>query len=831
MGDAKAAVSTAHSSFARVRRFLDLHCVRCHGDEKHEAELRLDAIADDFNDLQSSTNWTEVMNRLNRGEMPPTDEPRPDAAEQRQVASWIALRLRSAPIADSGGAHRATIRRLTRTEYANSVRDLLHVVFAPGEDPTERLPPDGKLDGFDKLAGGLSVDPSLLEAYLDVAVQIAEKAVLIGDVSRPPVPTERHRFEYERTPIHPYEITMRPWTIVRPDGLVIMHGAAGSKDGLRHSHGGKLVPVRGQYTLRVRAGASPGPDRKPVAMYVWRGGVGQTLFRREVTATLDNPQENEQTLWLNPEGSDELNVFLEGGVNFSVANELAHQMQGEVERALAAGDARNAGRLRAQMRTEGAVWMNRPNPATLHTEELPRLLLDYIEIEGPLYDRWPPQSHTTVLFEGPAAVKDVDYARRIFVRLLPRAYRRNVAAEEIETIIRVVADELDAGETFEASVRAGLATMLCSPSFLYVGESASDANQRDAELFDDFQLAERLSYFLWSSLPDDALLQTAARGKLNNAAMLITETDRLLADPKSDALARDFAAQWLKVDEFDRFVPDRELYSGFHRPDLAGLDGDLKAEPLHFFRELLRNDQTVFAFLDSDWTMANERLARFYGLPPIAGDEFRRVALPPESRRGGLLGMAGVHRWGSDGNRTRPVQRGAYVLDVLFNNPPDTPPPNVGEVEPNVEGKNVSVRERLAKHRTIAACAACHDGIDPYGLALENFNAIGLWRKAQDGEVRNWFARGGPPRINASGVLPDGRRFAGFAEFKRAPLERPDRFRRALAEKLLAYALGRRLTPADRATIDGIVTQTERQGDTLRLFVRAIVASNAFRRH
>jgi hypothetical protein len=806
--------------FTVIRGFLDTHCVRCHGMETQEGQLRLDTVADDFRDPQSAARWLAVMDRLNLGEMPPTDEPRIDIHEQQQVTTWIASRLRSGtPVADG-----LAPRRLTRTEYANSVRDLLHVVFPPGEGPAHWLPPDGELDGFDKLAARLSIDSALLEAYLDAAVRIAEQAVLTGDASRPPIPTERHRFEYERTPVHPYEITTRPWCIVRPDGLIIMHGAAGSRDGLRHSHGRKLVPVPGRYTVRVRAGANRGRSQKPLLMQVWRGGIGQTLLQCEVTTAIDDPQVHERTLWLDPEGDDDLNVFIVGGENFSVANELAHQMQGEVERALAAGDARAAGRLRAQMRAEGAVWMNSPNPATQDTANLPQLFLDFIEIEGPLYDRWPPESHTTVLFEGPDAVQDLDYARRIIARLLPRAYRREVTPDEIDAILRVVSTEMQAGESFPASIRAALTAILSSPSFLHLGQSTESAG------FDDFRLAERLSYFLWSSLPDDRLLQAAARGELHHSATLTAETDRLLADPRSDALATDFAAQWLRVDEFVRFMPDRELYPDFFRAELAGLDQDLQAEPLHFFRELLRTETSILAWLDADWTMANQRLAQFYGLPPLVGDEFRRVQLLPESPRGGLLGMAGFHRLGSDGNRTKPVQRGAYIRDVVFNDPPDPPPPNVGEVEPNLHGQNLSVRARLARHRTVPACAACHSGIDPYGLALENFNAVGRWRDVQDGEVRNWFARGGPPPIDASGTLPDGRSFIGFAAFKQALLERPNLFRRALAQKLLTYALARRLTPADRPVIDDIVQHAENEGDTLRACVRAVVLSNAFAR-
>jgi hypothetical protein len=566
-------------------------------------------------------------------------------------------------------------------------------------------------------------------------------------------------------------------------------------------------------------------------MSIWRGGVGQTLLQCQVQAPIDKPQVYEVTLPLEPEGSDDLNVLVVNGVSFTVANEMAHQMDGAVQRALEAGDARAAGRLRAQMRAEGAVWMNRPNPATLDTEDLPRLFLDYIEIEGPLYDCWPPESHETVLFAGPQAAKTLDYARQIFARLLPRAYRRPVTTAEAETIVRVIAAEMAAGEPFEASIRAGLVTMLCSPSFLCLFDAAAETDtDGKASTLDDFQLAARLSYFLWSSMPDEELARLAREGRLRDPAVRQSQAARMLADTKAEALVGDFAAQWLRVAEFDRFAPDRELYPLFYQPEMAGLDEDLKAQPLGFFREVLGKDLSVLCFLDSDWTMANGRIARLYGLPALEGDRLRRVPLPPELHRGGLLGMAGVHRAGSDGNRTKPVYRGKYVLEVLFNDPPDPPPPNAGDVEPNVEGKNLSVRQRLEQHRRVASCAACHQRIDPYGLALENFGAIGQWREQQDGEVRNWWALGGAPRIDASGTLPSGRRFSTLEDFKQALLEQQDRFRMALAEKLTTYALGRRLDPADRPMIEQLVQHMKSNGDTLRSLIEGIVAHQAFAR-
>jgi hypothetical protein len=343
-----------------------------------------------------------------------------------------------------------------------------------------------------------------------------------------------------------------------------------------------------------------------------------------------------------------------------------------------------------------------------------------------------------------------------------------------------------------------------------------------------------LSYFLWSSLPDDELTDLAARSALSDPAVISAQVDRMLADPRSEGFVQGFARQWIRIDEFDRFPPDEQIFPDYYATDMVGLGSDMEEQPLAFFREVLHDDVPVSCFLHSDWTMLNERLAKFCGIDGVIGDDFRRVDLSADADhahavRGGLLGMAGVHKWGSDGNRTKPVERGKYVLDVLFNDPPPPPPPNAGEVEPNLRGERLTVRERLARHREQTTCNNCHRRIDPYGLALENFNAIGQWRDRLDGEkpLAHW-GEDRPP-IDAGGTLPNGHEFRTFTEFQAALAEQEDRFLRGLAEKMFVYALGRTIEPADRATIDRLVDDTKRDGAQLRRLVTEIVLTEQFR--
>jgi hypothetical protein len=333
-------------------------------------------------------------------------------------------------------------------------------------------------------------------------------------------------------------------------------------------------------------------------------------------------------------------------------------------------------------------------------------------------------------------------------------------------------------------------------------------------------------------MPDQRLLELAASGRLSQPKVLSGQVDRMLDDPKSRALVDGFAAQWLKTHEFLEFMPDSKIYAPFYRQFDPKLREYMVQETLLFFEEVLRHDLSVMNFIDSDFVMVNEPLAKFYGLDVArASDEldktdFRRVALPTGSSRGGLLGQAGIHMRGSDGIRTKPVNRGVYIREVLFNDPPDPPPANAGEVEPNIKGQRLTVRQRLLQHQQIEACAGCHRGIDAYGLALENFDVTGAWRTRQNGED---FRGVKTPLIDASGKLPNGKTFADFAEFKSQLLKQKDRFRRALVEKLFLYALGRPTTPADRGTVDAIAAHIKKNKDTLRAAIKGLVTTNEFR--
>ncbi len=713
---------------------------------------------------------------------------------------------------------------MNRHEYTNTVADLLSMKFPNGESPLDVLPPDGTAEGFDKVSAALLLDPSLMTQYYRVARRIAERAIVDGP---PEFPTAKMRMEFEDiagSQAIGYLVTRLGMKPV-PGGLQLIEGGTRSFGMLRYPgrRDNNVAPVNGFYRFTIRAGGARGADAAAPRILLSQShpdDAMRAIMEVDVTAPWDKPEEYSVTIARDTLGG-ELSVRLVNEVSLYTGQrpgEDFRRRNGELGKQ---GDFTETLRLDGRKIAEG--WggeRSTPDPDKLDVTKYPRVFLDYLEVEGPLYDQWPPKSHTALLFRGEQGAGDLPYAREIFARFLPRAWRRPINEAEIEPILKVVRTELENGETFHEAIRVGLAAALTSPKFLYLAEPSA-AGETDSRTLNDFEIASRLSYFLWSSMPDDELFRAAKAGELTDPAQRVAQVDRMLADPKAERFVEGFARQWLRTDTFLTFAPDKYLYKEYDEK----LAEAVVREPLEFFRVILRDDLSALNFIDSDFLVINQRLARHYGIAGVEGEKFQKVALPADSPRGGLLAMAGVSQAGSDGARTKPVSRAVYIREVLFNNPPDPPPPNAGEVEPNVQGERLTVRQRLLQHQQIEACASCHRSLDPYGLALENFNVIGAWRDQQDGE--NFRGKNRPP-IDASGRLPNGGEFRGFDEFRRLLLKQDDRFRRGLAEKLFVYALGRSVEPGDDGTMTRAVADMKAGQDTFRSLIKSLVTSKAF---
>lgn len=803
---------------------LRVHCLKCHGPDQAEGQLRVDRLTADLSDRENALKWIEVRNAINLGEMPPDGEKRLPLELIEKTSRWVTKELRDAEKARLSSGGRVLLRRMNRHEYTSTIADLLSMKFPSGESPLDVLPPDGTAEGFDKVSAALLLDPSLMTQYYQVARRIAERAIVDGP---PEFPTETMRLEFEEiaeSGAIGYLVTRLGMTPV-PGGLQLIEGGTRSFGMLRYPgrRDNNVAPVNGFYRFTIRAGGARGENGEVPRIRLSHSHPDddmRSVMEVDVTAPWDQPEEYTVVIPRDTLGN-ELSVQMLNEVKLYMGQRPGEHFMSRNSEVGRKGNFTETLRLDGRKIAEG--WggeRSTPDPDKLDVSRFPRVFLDYLEVEGPLYDQWPPKSHTTLLFRGEHADEDLHYAREIFTRFLPRAWRRPIADHEVDPILHVIQTELENGESFHEAIRVGLTVALTSPKFLYLVEASTVPESTIREL-NNYEIASRLSYFLWSSMPDDELFRAAAAGELSDPVRRAAQVDRLLKDSKADRFVDGFARQWLRTDSFLTFAPDKYLYKEYDQK----LADAVVREPLEFFRTILQQDLSALNFIDSDFLVINDRLALHYGIDGVEGEGFQQVMIPDDSPRGGLLAMAGVHQAGSDGIRTKPVSRAVYIREVLFNNPPDPPPPNAGEVEPNIKGERLTVRERLLQHQEIDACAACHRSLDPYGLALENFNVIGTWRDLQDGED---FRGSNRPQIVASGRLPNGSEFRDFDEFRMLLLEQQDRFRRCLAEKLLLYALGRPIEPSDDGTLNQAVADMKAGDDTFRSLIKSLVTSKAF---
>ena len=780
------AAAKVPAGFDKVAQpFLSEHCVRCHGEKKQKGNLQLDTLPRDFAAPLSASHWADVMERISSGEMPPEDEPKPKAEDAARVAEWIAQQLKDGEATRLAKRERVTFHKLTREEYANTIRDLLGVNF-DAVDPTG-LPEDPNWQGFERIGSVLSMSPAHVEKYFAAAEAVIQEAMPGSE---------------------PKKISKRRsvWDL-RYHGQREKAGKLGLADKARVElwpHDGVDVggefPASGDYRMRIKLSGLKPPKGRAPHVSVYAKGLDRMLFEQDVVAPEDQPATLEFTFHV-PAGHHDIRLTCEAP---GPSNLPRHGRY-------------DAGRFFTTI-AESATG-RQPWQWKLSDEDgvplRPFLIVDFVETEGPLQSAWPSPQQQKLFANG---TQDVTQAREIVARFAGRAFRRPARADEIERLVKLVESELKSGEKFEGAVKSALVATLCAKDFLYLVEGSPEhANTR----LNDWELASRLSYFLWSTMPDERLLDLARTNGLHEPAVLRGEVARMLRDPKAERFASGFPRQWLQLKHVGMFPPDKKLYPDYD----AHLEKSMIAEGTEFFREVLEKNLSVREFLDSDWTVLNARLAEHYGIAGVKGDEFQRVALRAEDHRGGLLTQAGVLSLTSDGQRHRPVHRGKWVLESIFNKPPPPPPANVKPIEPTPAGQpKATLRMKLEAHKSDANCAACHRKIDPLGVAFDNYDAIGRWRTEEvvrDGDGTN-------PKVDASGVLPDGRKFSDGSELRHLLVADTDKFAAALVEKLATYALRRAMTIDDRRALAALATQSKAADYRLRDIVEALVVSDLF---
>ena len=804
--------SQADIAFEKVvQPFFANNCYTCHNDERQTGDLSLEAFKTAASLSRDRATMKLILAKLNAGAMPPPKMPRPKPEDVKAVTQWISHQLatepekRAAPLdaakpaeMSSGGV---TARRLNRIEYDNTVRDLLGVDLHAADD----FPQDDSGYGFDNIGDVLSLSPVLMEKYLAAAEKISRAAIFGVEPLRPTLVRLRSPERSQPpqlTPLTNYDLT----------GLSLPNAIYTSY----------RFPVDGEYVIRAILGGERPAGSEPIQLALWLDGqkIQVVQFDPAKVASFTNAAERQELGGM----SLEFRTKIAAGDHW-LAVSIPHLYEGLP----ASYKGPNPSKLPVPPLPAfkpppdlppQEIESRRKEFEKRHAEKIPAnsARIRSLELGGPYAVTQGPSSeslkkiYTCGHLDGHHTSR---CARLIVEHLARRAYRRPVTPKEVAQLTGLIADVQKDGGAFEESLATAIQAMLLSPHFLFRIERAPATTVASARSLSQHELASRLSYFLWSSMPDDALLAAADRGQLAQPKALEAQVRRMLLDPKSRALVQNFGGQWLQVRKLESVKPDRKRFPEFDEY----LRLSMRRETEMFFESIVREDRSILDFIDANYTYLNERLAHFYNVPNVQGTEFRKVLFAKDAHRGGLLGQASVLTISSYANRTSPVLRGKWVLDNLVGAPPPPPPPDVPNLDEAKIGLSSSMREQLEQHRKNAVCASCHTRMDPLGFGLENFDAIGAWR-TKDGQFP----------INASGILPDGRSFEGPQGLESILKAQPDAFAECLTRKLLIYALGRGLEPYDDPIVKKIVKNVATDNYPFSSLVLGIVKSELFQK-
>jgi len=789
----------------QVKEFISNNCTDCHDADEKKGGLDLEALQWKPEDRTNFDRWVKIHDMIRDGEMPPKNrKERPEPAEAAAFVKQLAGELTTTD-AKRTAEGRTVLRRLNRVEYERTLQDLLGIrtplaVMLPGDTP---------MHGFDTVAEGLRLSTLQMEKYLEAADAALDAAIQFGP---PP--------ESVKTRLPMTENKEVRWHLDKPEGKTDGKGGAAPDhrhllrqlpDGVAFFNEGypsaKIVQPKsmpaGKYRIRV-SGYGYQSNGQSIPMRIYSDNYKDKQLLGWFEMTPDKPREAECEVWLG------------AGVHLTIA----------------------------PMNTGSDDKGKNVYSTPVKEFTGPGLVLQWVEIEGPLPQAWPPKAMAT-LFHGVPLVetteeqrkknKDVFYelkpqdpkadARKALEHFAQEAFRRPMDPGEVDRYLELVNTSLDAGQSFVDSMRIGFRAVLTAPQFLFFEEHTGKLS--------DHALAARLSYFLWSTAPDETLLKLAEEKKLSDPAVLQAQVARLLADERSAAFVEDFTGQWLDLRNIDATTPDDKLYPESDELLRVSMVAETKA----YFAEMLKANLPVTNAVSSDFAMLNSRLAEHYEIPGVEGETLRKVKLPEGSVRGGFLTQASVLKITANGTTTSPVLRGAWVMKRILGRPPSPPPPGVGSIEPDTRGAT-TVRQLLEKHRSSESCAGCHANIDPPGFALESFDVIGGYREKYrsqgEGETvsvknsrnqRRYVKLGLP--VDATGEF-DGKAFVDIKEFKKLLLDDGDQVARSLAGKLVTYSTGAGIGFSDRGAVEEICRKTKEQGGGLRTLVQQIVASQIF---
>jgi len=796
-----------------VQPFFANHCYVCHNRERRTGNLDLGAFDTAASLSKNRAIVRRILEELSAGQMPPIEMLPPKPEEIVPVTDWLKHQLDATPETNNDAtgitkpadisSGRVTVRRLNRVEYDNTVRDLLGVDVHASDD----FPQDDSGYGFDNIGAVLSLSPVLMEKYLAAAERISRTAIFGIEPMKPTLVRLRSGERNQKpqvTPLTDYDVS----------GLSMPNSF----------HTTYRVPVDGDYVFRVNLGGERPPGSEALQLALWIDGKQNQEIQVDPASLASFASASEpQQLW---GVKAEFKVTLPAGDHW-VAVTIPHLYEGlpasyngpnpskrPVPPPLTFKPPRDA--------TPQEIQERRNEFEKKRSEKIPAnsARIGSVELGGPYAAAKGPsiESQKKIYACGHLNGHHEKRCARVIVEhLAHRAFRRPVSTTEVTQLTNLVSQVQKDNGSFEDGLAVAIQAMLLSPHFLFRVESQppSYRSAKATASFSQHELASRLSYFLWSSMPDDDLLKAADRGKLARPETLAAQVRRMLLDPKADALIDNFGGQWLQVRKLESVKPDHKKFPDFDEY----LRLSMARETKMFFESILREDRSVLDFIDADYSYLNERLARFYGISDVQGPEFRKVLFAHDSQRGGLLTQASVLTISSYANRTSPVLRGKWVLENFVGAPPPPPPPDVPNLDEAKIGTTSSMREQLELHRKNAICASCHARMDPLGFGLENFDAVGGWR-TKDGEFT----------INAVGTLPDGRSFTGPQGLKSILKSQPDAFTECLTRKMLIYALGRGLETSDDAAVKEIVRKVAADNYRISSLILGIVNSEPFQK-
>ncbi len=805
-------VSAAPQLDPKLSAFLQTYCIDCHGPKKQKGDFRVDELKVSAT-AADAENWQLVLDNLHLGEMPPEKAKQPKPAEVEPVTAWIQSELSRAASVLKGTGGEVVLRRLNRAEYKNTIADLFDV----HGDFTAGFPDDTLDHGFDNNGAALMLSAAQVQEYMKAAEFVLARA--IAPAKRPETVSKtltlhdgnRRAIELSRKDL---EKRLATFDRLTPDEQKRTREAEAKAKANPDSHGYRF-PVRENGTLRP-----PKPDDGPhldAVMTVQQYFSGEPSISfpgrqagwcrvKAVAYALKN---DGKPVRLKFKAEKPYAGMLPKAVSvFAFTDEQPREV--EALYYLEPGDRVEFTIMDGSPHSQNRTFIDQPGPF---------IAIRSFSIEGPVYETWPPKGHRTLFGDIDPANPTPEKAAAIVAHFAPKLFRRPVEPATIAKY-RALFEKFTQTMTPDEALRGMLAAMMVSPRFLY--------HEEPPERLDAHAIASRMSFFLWRSTPDDALLAAAVDGSLLDPAKRRAQAQRMIADARAERFLKDFTGQWLRVREVGVMRADATLYPEY---DLE-LEAAIRGETEHFITEMFRRDLPLRQLIDSDWTMLNERLARHYGIPGVLGPDFRRVSLDKtKTVRGGLLTQASIHAVTSNGSTTSPVARGVWVLEKLLGTPAPPPPPDVPPIEPDIRGAT-TIKEQLAKHRDTAACASCHKKIDPLGFAMESFDVIGGWREKYRAlseptpKARAKLIDGQP--VNPADEWAGVGRFSSFQEFRELVKKREDLVIQNLAHKLATFALGRQPGFADRAPLQAIAAKSRKDQSGMSTLVLDLITSSVF---